>query len=78
MWSGSKPFEVRRDDRGFAPGDVLHLREWDPSSSSYTGHELTARVTYVLRGGALGIEDGYVVMGIERMQRSTSGRVGAV
>lgn len=27
---GSKPFEVRKDDRGYAVGDVLRLREWDP------------------------------------------------
>jgi hypothetical protein len=23
--SGAKPFEVRRDDRGFQLGDILHL-----------------------------------------------------
>ena len=29
---GTKPFEARKDDRGFAVGDVLHLREYDPQA----------------------------------------------
>jgi len=27
---GSKPFELRRDDRGYEVGDQLTLEEWDP------------------------------------------------
>lgn len=27
---GSKTFEVRKNDRGFQPGDTVVLREWDP------------------------------------------------
>lgn len=27
---GSKTFEVRKNDRGFQPGDSVVLREWDP------------------------------------------------
>lgn len=75
-WEGRKTFEVRRDDgRGFQPGDLLHLREWDPEDKAYTGRELTAKVAYVLSGGRFGIEEGYVVMAIRRLQRSTSGRL---
>lgn len=74
---GSKTFEVRRNDRDFAVGDVLRLREWDPTKETsrfmlsggfergdYTGLTHEMRVTYVLRGGEFGIEAGFCVMGL--------------
>lgn len=27
---GSKTFEVRKNDRGFQPGDIVILQEWNP------------------------------------------------
>lgn len=74
--SGRKAFEVRRDDRGFAEGDTLRLREWEPPmqwpstwnaytyESYYTGREISVHVTYLLRD-LDGLQDGYVVLGIE-------------
>jgi hypothetical protein len=47
---GRKTFELRRDDRDFAVGDVLLMREWDPERKEYTGNEIRRSVTYVLRG----------------------------
>ncbi len=77
---GSKTFEVRKNDRDFAVGDVLKLREWDPGMPSsrfmlsgglefgeYTKRDCMRRVTYVLRGGEFGIEAGVVVMGLAAM-----------
>jgi ASC-1-like (ASCH) protein len=65
---GRKTFEVRRNDRGFNAGDVLHLREFDPSKvctvREYTGNQMRVKVTYVLSGEQLGIKDGFCVMGI--------------
>ena len=63
--SGVKPFEVRRDDRGYQPGDLLRLREWNPDSETYTGRECHRRVTYLLDLGApmWGL-DGLVVLGL--------------
>ncbi len=61
--SGAKSFEVRRDDRGFAVGQVLRLREWS-ADGGYSGRELRARVTYLLRGPAFGVEAGHVVMAL--------------
>lgn len=45
-----KTFELRKDDREFHVGDVLHLREWSPSGG-YMGREMAKRVTYLLGGG---------------------------
>lgn len=59
-----KPFEVRKDDRSFCVGDTLLLQEWDNRRERYTGREVEAEVTYLLRGGQFGVEPGYVVMGL--------------
>jgi len=61
---GSKRFEIRKDDRGFKPLDILILKEWRPETEEYSGHSIRARVDYVLRGGKFGIEKGYVAMSI--------------
>lgn len=75
---GSKTFEVRRNDRDFAVGDVLHLREWDPyamgnfgitRSGNYTRATHDMRVTYVLRGGEFGIAAGFCVMGLAEVAK---------
>lgn len=30
---GTKTFEVRKNDRGFQPGDTVILREWNPNTA---------------------------------------------
>jgi len=73
---GRKRHEIRRDDRGFAVGDLLHLREWVPPeprvahaalppAGFYTGHAEVFRVTYLTRGPEWGVPEGMVVMSIE-------------
>ena len=44
-------FEVRRDDRAYAVGDHLRIREWNPRSKTYSGRELLARVGWIARAG---------------------------
>jgi hypothetical protein len=72
---GDKPFDVRRDDRGYQKGDVLNLREYDPKGltegSRYSGNAEQVLVTYVLTGGQFGIEPGYVVMGLQKFDDET-------
>lgn len=68
--SGAKRHEVRVDDRGFAVGDILRLREWDPtptpfSARGYTEREITCRVTYLSAGGRWGLPGNVCVMTIE-------------
>lgn len=67
--SGAKPFEIRKDDRGFREHDLLLLREYSPGYDEYTGREVLARVTYCLRGSdamgfAFGLRPGFVAMGL--------------
>ena len=80
---GRKTFEYRRDDRGFQVGDILELCLWDPVVHCYLptgcdvgGHDMdplhvSVKVTYIVRGPAFGIPDGYCVMSIERYVEST-------
>lgn len=60
---GTKSFEVRRDDRIYAVGDRLWLREWS-EDQGYSGRDQWAVVTYILQGGQFGVEPGYVVLAI--------------
>lgn len=62
---GDKPFEVRRNDRNYRVGDHLVLEEWDPSTEAYTGRVFRLRITYVLAGGAFGIDRDYCVLGVQ-------------
>lgn len=72
---GEKPFEVRRDDRGFQKGDTVILQRWEnrstpqcytKSGSYYSIREITRKITFVLTGGQFGIEPGYVVLDLSR------------
>jgi hypothetical protein len=63
--TGKELFEVRKNDRDYKVGDTLLLNGWNQNKETHTGRVIEAKVTYVLNGGAWGIMDGYVVMGIE-------------
>jgi hypothetical protein len=88
IWDGEKTFEARRDDRGYAVGDELLMREWVPKRDmtgvawrgDYTGRSVRAVVTYVLRGGSFGVEPGHVVMALRVLDsigaRNTADAVG--
>ncbi len=65
--SGAKTFEVRKDDRGFQKGDILHLKRWALNNwheQKFNCPVIEATITYVLTGGQFGIEPGYVVLGL--------------
>jgi hypothetical protein len=71
---GEKPFDVRRDDRGFQKGDVIILQRTGEGQHNRHevdyGYDLKPRfqlrrtITYILTGGQFGIEPGYVVLGL--------------
>lgn len=63
VWSGDKRAELRKDDRGYEVGDVLHLHEWD--GEKYTGNAITVTVTHILRRcSTYGLMDGYCILSI--------------
>lgn len=62
---GVKTFELRVNDRGYQVGDVLHLREWHPTTSLYSGRSCRRRVTHLLVGGQFGLADGHVIMSLQ-------------
>ena len=65
VFTGQKNFELRKDDRHFMVGDTLRLKEWDNEKQEYTGREVFRTVTYILKGGQFGLQEGYVIMGIQ-------------
>jgi hypothetical protein len=62
---GLKHHEVRVNDRGFAVGDRLLQREWDPTTGYYTGRELGRTITYITAGGTFGLPDHLCVLSLE-------------
>ncbi len=71
---GRKTFEFRKDDRTprFEVGDELDLFGWDPSYFGGRGGDTEMgalrRVTYILRGPAYGIPEGYCVMSLAELE----------
>ena len=62
-----KTFELRKDDRPYGAGDVLHLLEWDPKTEQYTGFCASVRVTHLVRGidaEQFGLKPGFALMSI--------------
>lgn len=60
-----KRFEVRKNDRPYAIGDFLLLREFVPETKSLTGRTVSVRVTYIEDLTPFGIA-GFVGMGVRR------------
>lgn len=48
--SGAKTFEIRLDDRNFAIGDRLELKQWDRVTQSFINKEVSVcvEITYLL------------------------------
>lgn len=81
LLSGAKRHEIRVNDRPYAVGDILHLREWVPKdqeaavyeagggwndTTKYTGRTIDVEVTYMTKGGEWGLPDSLCVMSIRR------------
>lgn len=47
--AGDKKFELRLADWDCHKGDILVLKEWNPSTKEYTGRAVEKEVRYVIR-----------------------------
>lgn len=62
LWK--KDFEIRKNDREFEVGDILHLKEWN--GTEYTGRGIRRRIKYIYHGtGEYGLQEGYCILGLE-------------
>lgn len=69
--NGAKPFDLRKNDRKYAAGDMLVLCEFDDRKGQFTGRRHTKIITYVLDGigpGCItplqGLARGYCILGL--------------
>lgn len=77
VWTGEKPFEVRKNDRGYDVRDGIWLREWDPKTNDYTGRELATKITYVFPSSLMEmlpdvLRPEFVILGLDLGQRNLS------
>ncbi len=64
--TGKKSFELRKNDRRFAVGDVLMLEEYDPMTKTYSGKCLLFDITYIHSNATFGLRTGFVILGLRR------------
>jgi len=65
VWEGRKLHEIRTNDRDFRERDVLNLREFDPSTQTYSGRQKLMRVTFITLGGSWGLPGRLCVMSVK-------------
>ena len=63
---GRKTAEVRRDDRNYQVGDMLHIYPFDSVKKVRTSPDFCCReVTHKVDGGQFGIEKGYCLLSMK-------------
>ncbi len=60
---GTKNFEIRLNDRDFALGDIVVLKEFDPGSEAYTGQVEERQITFLLSEEEFGVAHTHVAIG---------------
>lgn len=60
--NGTKPFELRKNDRNYKVGDLLKMRVY--KDGEWTGEIIRKEITYVLEGFE-GIKEGYCILGVK-------------
>lgn len=65
LLSGNKPFELRKNDRGFQADDKLLLREYS-LTGGFSGRQISAEISCVVSGEWLA--DGYCALGLKNIK----------
>ena len=73
VYEGKKNFEVRVDDRPYAPGVVVDLREYDRTGNTYSGRSVRVHIDYVLRDNRF-VPEGSCIFGFTRIS-SSAGKI---
>lgn len=63
---GKMRAQVRYNDRDFAAGDMLILKEWEPVIKKFTGRTLPAKVLHVWKGD--GLAEGFVLLTVRALK----------
>ncbi len=70
VYSGVKPFEVRKNDRGYQTGDGVKFEVVDRGDApvSHALNGILFQITYVLSGW--GLKNGYVAFGLNKLKEA--------
>lgn len=75
--SGERTSDIRLNDRRYAVGDTMLLREFDPVKNEYTGREAEVEITYMQTNKSnpcaisyLALHNDYVVLSIKLLKVS--------
>lgn len=71
---GKKTFEVRKNDRPYAVGDLLALNEYNAEEQRYTGRSMLCYIDYILNDVEY-CKEGYIVMSIKPCSIHRHGRL---
>lgn len=63
--SGTKTFDLRKDDRPYVVGDTVLMQEFDPVENGYSGDEVILSISYILRDAPkFGLKSGFCILGL--------------
>ena len=66
VYDNEKEFEVRKNDRDFKIGDYIVLcQRYGQDDGELSGLTCMRKIKYILTGGQFGVQQGYVVLGLE-------------
>lgn len=72
VWNGRKTFEIRKNDRNYKVGDVVHFHVIDETENEiqiekeFNDKYNNYVITYVFNGGEYGLDKDYCIFGIRQ------------